>query len=334
MDGLRLALIIAGIVVVAAVYLWSARRSRINRDAGEFQSFDAWSDQSLDPLSDPEAKTQPNPRRDRGGAAVDTLTAAADGGEQETAGADAAPRRSPSRGLGDPRVLAGLQDIADTLDTRGGGETARSEPRIGALDAVAPPAAKGSEAGPAKPAAAGREPPGVRKPPPERKTAPAPAPARKERPPHATGGDTPAEMVVVLNVMAPEGERFEGPAVKAALEHAGLRAGDMQLYHFRAEAQPSGSPPIFSALNAVKPGTLDPDAFEGMHTPGIALVLRLPGVERPSEAFELMHGVATRIAGELGGRLCDESRSTLTKQSLNHLRETIADSVRRRRLGA
>ena len=62
--------------------------------------------------------------------------------------------------------------------------------------------------------------------------------------------------------------------------------------------------------------------------------MRLPGPERPAEAFELMHGVATHMAEELGGRLCDESRSTLTGQALNHIRERIADLSRRQRAGA
>ena len=52
MDGLRLALIIAGIAVVAAVYFWSARRRRFDREAGDFDRFDAWTDDSADPLAD------------------------------------------------------------------------------------------------------------------------------------------------------------------------------------------------------------------------------------------------------------------------------------------
>jgi len=140
-------------------------------------------------------------------------------------------------------------------------------------------------------------------------------------------------MVVVLNVMAPVGKTFEGPALRAALENAGLRAGEMQLYHYRSQDCPAPAPPVFSALNVIKPGTLAPEAFEGMRTPGVALVLRLPGPERPAEAFDLMHATATRMAEELGGRLCDETRSTLTRQALNHIRERIADLARRRRAG-
>jgi cell division protein ZipA len=159
------------------------------------------------------------------------------------------------------------------------------------------------------------------------------APRAPERSAAADAAGGGPELTVVLNVMAPEGERFSGSALRQALENAGLKPGDMQLYHYRAEAQPPDGPAIFSALNAVKPGTLDPAQMDAMHTPGIALVLRLPGLERPGEAFELMHGAALQMAAELGGRLCDETRSTLTRQALNHVREQIADAVRRRRLG-
>jgi cell division protein ZipA len=133
-----------------------------------------------------------------------------------------------------------------------------------------------------------------------------------------------AGLVVVLNVMARAGQTFAGPSLKLALEGAGLKPGDMQLYHYRAETQADDTPPIFSALNAVKPGTLDVNAFDDMRTPGIALILRTPELERPSESFELMLVAARRMAGELDGQVCDDSRSTLTGQALNHLRERIA----------
>lgn len=295
MDGLRLALIIAGIAVVAAVYFWTARRRRAQREAGEFDSFGAWTDAKLDPLSDRDAQIQINPRARAN--ALDT-----------DASAD------------DPNVLQGLEAIARSPDDR-------AAPHLGQMDEVDEP------------------PPAVTRQPPARPTPPAPAPARAMPPRRASApraaARTPApaeagggpDLTVVLNVMAPEGERFSGLALRQALDNAGLEPGDMQLYHYRAQAQPADAPPIFSALNAVKPGTLDPAEMDALHTPGVALVLRLPGLERPSEAFELMHGVAVQMAAELGGRLCDETRSTLTRQALNHVREQIADAVRRRRLG-
>ena len=41
MDGLRLALIVVGVAVVAVVYFLTARRRRIDREAGRFDRFEA-----------------------------------------------------------------------------------------------------------------------------------------------------------------------------------------------------------------------------------------------------------------------------------------------------
>jgi cell division protein ZipA len=298
MDGLRLALIVAGIAVVVAVYLWTARRRRVQREAGEFDNLGAWTDARLDPLVDRDERTLINPRLH------------ADGPQAPDRDAGA---RSAS-GLDDLDAQQDLEAIARSPDRR-------AAPRLGDLDAgAAPPAARPTPAA-ARRAPAARDSAAIR----------GPRPGAREAPRDQRGVD--ADLTVVLTVMAPEGERFAGPALRQALHNAGLAPGAMQLYHYRVEAQPADAPPVFSALNAVKPGTLDPAEMEALHTPGIALVLRASGLERPGEAFELMHGAATSLAEELRGRLCDESRSTLTRQALNHIRERIAEAVRRRRLG-
>ena len=306
MDGLRLALLIAGIAVIAAVYYWTARRRRVQREAGDFDSFGAWTDTKLDPLSDhdslsdQEELTETNPRLQQRALDLDP----------PEPGPDAAAKH----GTPLPPALGALDAVARARDER-------SAPRLGSLDAVdavdeapprvaptAPARAAGTLPRTGKSAAGDRAPP-------------------REEPRRAP------EPTVVLNVMAPEGERFAGPALRQALENAGLKPGDMQLYHFHDPARAAGSSSVFSALNAVKPGTLDPGEMDALLTPGVALVMRVSDLERPTEAFELLYGTASRIADELGGKLCDETRSTLTRQVLNHLREQIADAVRRRRLG-
>lgn len=432
MDGLRLALIVVGVAVVVAVYLWTVRRQRAERDAGEFHRYDAWPEDSADPLVDADPLfdaddlTQPNPRRDalpdpdevapadRGGAGArghsvvdpdeltqpnprgrvpprgvvdpDELTqpnplrrappagavkpdVAADGGGATVGGTGTAPegaaggaRARPSAGTPEPRARAGdagAKAGPRAPDVPGAAARARSEPRLGPLDEVqpAPDSRRAPSAGVAAGAASDtrREPRADVRGGARQNVAPrggareniAPRSGVREnvtpRSGASTAGGKPdgypepapaeAELVVVLNVMAPHGQQFEGAALRDALEGAGLRAGEMQLYHYRAEAQPADAPPVFSALNAVKPGTLDPTELEHMATPGVALVLRLPGLERPVEAFELMHSTAQALATALGGRICDQTRSALTKQVLNHMRETIAEHVRRGRVG-
>jgi cell division protein ZipA len=74
--------------------------------------------------------------------------------------------------------------------------------------------------------------------------------------------------------------------------------------------------------------------MDSVTSPGIAMFMRLPGPEHPADAFQLMLDAAKTLAEDLDGTLCDESRSTLTSQSINHLRERIADFGRRQMLKA
>ena len=142
----------------------------------------------------------------------------------------------------------------------------------------------------------------------------------------------PAPLVVILTVLAPPGERLEGAALRAALEAQALRHGEDRLFHLYPEAGPPGAGPLFSAVNAVEPGVFDLETMDALRTPGIGLFMRLPGPEDPGAAFGLMIDVARELADALDAQLCDETRSKLTAQTLNHLRERIADHGRRRLL--
>ena len=139
-------------------------------------------------------------------------------------------------------------------------------------------------------------------------------------------------LVVILTVLAPKGERIEGAALRAALEAQGLRYGDDRIFHRYPDAAPASAGPLFSAVNIVEPGVFDLEAMDSMHTPGVGLFMRLPGPKDPGDALAKMVEVARELAGALGAQLCDETRSKLTAQTLNHLREQIADFGRRRLL--
>lgn len=154
------------------------------------------------------------------------------------------------------------------------------------------------------------------------------------RRPAASAGEAPPageRLVVVLTVIARRGEKLPGAALRAAFEAQGLRYGEKGLFHHHASGGPP-APPLFSVINIVQPGTFDLDTIDTMATPGIGLFLCLPGPKDPGEAFERMIDTARRLAGTLDAQLCDETRSTLSVQALNHLRERIAEYGRQRRL--
>ncbi len=340
MDELRFALIIAGIVLIAVIYFVTARGRRRDKLAGEFDPAGAWSDDEADPLLDdvrprgeplevddleitainPAVKPHSDVQHEVPNSAEEsesqTDESVARSGQQTQAPSLLKPQKESPQ----VSVLPDIDVVADSVDES-------REPQLGSLDDLdshVAASSRESSGGTTKSNS-------VKK--------PASKAAKKIATPKLVPEYSMPEdmsniepLAIVINIMARDGERFPGVDVEAALEEAGLKFGEMQLYHYRTETQPAGTLPIFTALNMVKPGTLAPEQFPEMKTPGIAMVLRLPGVEEPARAFELMYN-ASRIAEDyLGGTLCDESRSHLTPQVLNHLREQVSEYSRKLRL--
>lgn len=148
------------------------------------------------------------------------------------------------------------------------------------------------------------------------------------------GADVPAgleEKIVVINVLAPTGERFLGPAVQDALQSAGLTFGEHGIFHRYIEGS-RGRVAEFSVANILNPGWFDLERMEDFETPGLAFFLRLPGPFDAVTAFEEMLEAARHVAGELDGQLVDARRCDLTHQAVEHLREEMIEYRRRAHL--
>ncbi len=142
------------------------------------------------------------------------------------------------------------------------------------------------------------------------------------------------QLHIVMTVMARSDERFSGVALRHALESADLYHGDMNIFHRHEQPKDRRTPTLFSAANVLAPGHFEAARMDTLSSPGIAMFMRLPGPESPVDAFQQMLDAARIVAEDLNGTLCDETRSTLTPQSINHLRERIADFGRRQMLKA
>ena len=142
------------------------------------------------------------------------------------------------------------------------------------------------------------------------------------------------ELHIVMTVMARSGEGFSGDDLRHALESVDLYHGDMNIFHRHEQPKDRRTPILFSAANVLAPGYFEPAHMDTLSSPGIAMFIRLPGPESPVDAFQQMLDAARTVAEDLNGTLCDETRSTLTPQSINHLRERIADFGRRQMLKA
>ena len=135
-----------------------------------------------------------------------------------------------------------------------------------------------------------------------------------------------ASELVTLHVVAPEGEILSPEGLYEMFERRGYHHGDMNIFHSLYQGQT-----VFSVARMIKPGTFDLDDLSSFETPGLALILQLPGPVAADTAFEVMLSEAFEMAAELGGTVLDGDRSTLGRQTEQHLREGIYEFMHRQK---
>ncbi len=130
--------------------------------------------------------------------------------------------------------------------------------------------------------------------------------------------------VLVVNVMSREGYMFHGPDLLQVMLAAGLKHGEMNIFHRHLDNR-GDSPIVFSVANILNPGTFDLEIMEQLETRGVSLFLAMPAVISNREAFENMLRTAQQIRAALDGELCDDRRSVMTAQTIEHYRQRIQD---------
>lgn len=116
---------------------------------------------------------------------------------------------------------------------------------------------------------------------------------------------------------------FTGSSLFKAAKDVEMQYGDMDIFH---RIETLGKPKVlFSMVNMVEPGTFPKDAKarKGFSSPGVTLFTQLPAVRDGIAIYSDMLFTAERLAAILGGELQDEFRSALTKQTIEHTRESI-----------
>ncbi len=165
------------------------------------------------------------------------------------------------------------------------------------------------------------------------------APTQKPEPAPATAKPKTAhpvppleDKIVVVYIMAPPGGRFTGNDVQAAAAAAGLSHGNMSIFHRLSVPGNPHSDAVFSLANSVEPGTFDLDTLDDFSTPGLTLFMQLPGPMNGITALDSMLAAAHIIATALHGELRDQSRSVISKQTIEHMHSEIIEYQRRQRL--
>jgi len=136
----------------------------------------------------------------------------------------------------------------------------------------------------------------------------------------STAKNSKSEEVLVMHLMTNKGQTCRGQLLLDTAVSLGLRYGAMKIFHRHTEKDGSG-PVLFSMANLLNPGTFDLNTMGDMQSVGVTLFMTPNELEEPVDAFDIMLETAEKLAQELQLNLKDESRSSMTKQTIDHYRQ-------------
>lgn len=133
------------------------------------------------------------------------------------------------------------------------------------------------------------------------------------------------ELVISLILRATQDAMYKGKDFMPLFLSQGLRHGDMDIFHRYSGS--AGKPGVvsYSVANAIQPGTFEINNIENFETPAFAFFMALPGPNDPVTAFEGMVKTIKLLKQELGGQILDETKSVFTKQTHQHLLDSLKD---------
>ncbi|MBM4192557.1 MAG: hypothetical protein FJ196_05825 [Gammaproteobacteria bacterium] len=129
-------------------------------------------------------------------------------------------------------------------------------------------------------------------------------------------------VIVTLRVVAREGERFTGTALRQALQGEGFVHGDMDIFH-RSLAD---GRVLISAASLTKPGNFDLGTMDALRFLGLNLFAVLPGPISGREAVDKLLTVGHTLAQRLRGNLLDSRGQPLTEARLAEMRREAASA--------
>jgi cell division protein ZipA len=144
------------------------------------------------------------------------------------------------------------------------------------------------------------------------------APTRSEQRPAAPASRGP-QKIVAIRVTAAHPSRFDGALLREVVTAARFTHGRYEIFH-RLDAD---GRPIMSLASLIEPGTFDPSKMDMAAYPGIALFTVMPGPLPAARAFDELLDTARALANRLGGQLQDDRGAPLSVQRVFKLREEV-----------
>lgn len=118
---------------------------------------------------------------------------------------------------------------------------------------------------------------------------------------------------IVLHIQAETDRPYMGYELLQSLLAAGMRYGDMKIFH-RHEKKIGRGPVLFSLACATEPGSFDLPKMGGFSCTGLVLFMTPKKNKDPLKAFELMLEAADHLITDLGGQVLNERREPLKRQ--------------------
>lgn len=152
---------------------------------------------------------------------------------------------------------------------------------------------------------------------------PEPVDMRMEEPATQPAVETPPNMMM-LYVVAAEGQVFYGDYLAQCLEGLGFQYGEYQIFHRHQHIGNNTTPVIFSVANMMQPGVFDLEKMDRFSTIGLVMFMHLPSEGNDVANLKLMLQSAERLAQSLGGFVLNDRREIFDENSrleyLNRLR--------------
>ncbi len=299
MGELRLILLGIGLVLLAAIWWWTARGSGQARGAAELRDKVGRSEPESRPRAPPAPDFLPTEEREWGVSPLEPLSIT-------TAEYDDVPildlpmMIEPAVRGSEPPVLA-RHDFAPRAPPAPPTPPAPAAPT--ATAAVIMPSAA-SAPHPTPPAAAARTDDSDRF---------APVPPRN---PNASE----KQKIVSVRVCALGDSRWSGARLMAALQAQGLAYGKYQVFHRKHTDGRS----LFFVASLVEPGTFDDALMPEQEFRGITLFAVLPGPAEAVQTFDALLATARGLAEGLTGMVQDSKGQPLSPQRAAGMRDEVA----------
>jgi cell division protein ZipA len=123
--------------------------------------------------------------------------------------------------------------------------------------------------------------------------------------------------ILALRLVAPQRERFAGRSVRQALAAEGFLLGQFAIFHKPDDEHRA----VLSAASLTRPGTFDMETMDSQHYGGLSLFAVLPGPKPARQAFDELVFAARNLNERLNGVLQDEQGTPLTPARIEQLRE-------------